>query len=134
MSNTTNIMFEMASQFKFRYPYKGTITTEDLWDLTPAQLDTVYKSLNKELQVTEEDSLLRTSSADDGVKANNLRNKIGIVKYIFNNKRQAAELVRMATERSAKKQRILDILARKQENALENMSEDELKKILDDLG
>lgn len=134
MSNTTYIMFEMASQFKFRYPYKGMITTEDLWDLTPAQLDTVYKSLNKELQVTEEDSLLRTSSADDGVKANNLRNKIEIVKYIFNHKRQAAELVRMATERSAKKQRILDILARKQENALENMSEDELKKILDDLG
>ena len=26
--NTT--IFEMASQFKFRYPYKGMITTEDL--------------------------------------------------------------------------------------------------------
>lgn len=131
--NSTTILFEMASQMKFRYPYKGVITTEDLWDLSPDQLDIVYKNLNKELKALDGDSLIAIKSADEGVKANTLKNKIEIVKYIFESKRQAAELARMAANKAAKKQRILDILARKQENALENMSEDDLMKMLDDL-
>ena len=134
MTNTTNVLFEMASQFKFRYPYKGLITTEDLWDLSMSQLDTVYKALNKELNVTQEDGLIVTKSADEGVKANELRNKLEIVKYIFNHKQQAAELQRMAAENAAKKQHILGILAQKKENALQNMSEEELTQMLNELG
>ena len=131
--NNTNTLFEMASQFKFRYPYKGLITTEDLWDLSLTQLDDVYRNLNKELGNIDETGLMQTRSANEGVKANELRNKIEVVKHVFNSKRMAAELDRMAAERSAKKQHILEILARKQESALESLSEDELKKMLDDL-
>lgn len=133
MSNTSSILFEMASQFKFRYPYKGMITTEDLWDLTPSQLDTVYKTLNKELNVTQEDGLIITRSADEGVKANELRNKLEIVKYIFNSKQQAAELNRIAAENAAKKQYIMEILAQKKDDALRNMSEEELTQMLNNL-
>lgn len=134
MNNPNLILFEMASQLKFRYPYKGMITTEDLWDLSPAQLDVVYKALNKELRSIDEDGLISAKSADEGVKANDLKNKIEIVKYIFDNKQNAAELHRLAVEKAAKKQRILEILAQKQADALQNMSEDDLKKMLDDLG
>ena len=136
MNNTTiGTMFEMASQYKFRYPWKGMITTEDLWDLNVKQLDAVYQALSKEMNALQEgDSLLSTTSADVFNKKQDLTTKIEIVKYIFNCKQQAAELNRMAAERSAKKQRIMDILAQKQENALQNMSEDELKKMLDELG
>lgn len=134
MNNTVNTLFEMASQFKFRYPYKGLITTEDLWDLSMSQLDTVYKALNKELNVTQDEGLIATKSADEGVKANELRNKLEIVKYIFNHKQQAAELQRMAAENAAKKQHIMSILAQKKENALQNMSEEELTQMLNDLG
>jgi hypothetical protein len=128
-------MFEMASQYKFRYPWKGMITTEDLWDLNVKQLDAVYQALSKEMNALQDgDSLLSTTSADVFNKKQDLTTKIEIVKYIFNCKQQAAELNRMAAERSAKKQRIMDILAQKQENTLQNMSEDELKKMLDELG
>jgi hypothetical protein len=127
------ILFEMASQFKFRYPYKGMITTEDLWDLTPAQLDTVYKTLNKELNAAQEDGLIVTKSADEGVKANELRNKLEIVKHIFTAKQQAVELRRIAAENATKKQRIMEIIAKKQDNALENMSEEDLLKMLNEL-
>lgn len=133
MTNST-ILFEMATQFKFRYPYKGMITTEDLWDLTPAQLDTVYRTLSKELKDIDEDSLISTRSADEGVKANELKNKIEVVKYIFNHKQQAAELHRMAAENAQKRQRLLDALAAKQNDALANMSEEELLKALAELG
>lgn len=134
MNNTIGTLFEMASKFKFRYPYKGMITTEDLWDLSMSQLDDVYKTLNKELNVAQEDGLIVTKSADEGVKANELRNKLEIVKHIFTSKQQAAELARMAAENAAKKQHIMAILAQKKENALQNMSEEELTQMLNDLG
>lgn len=136
MNNATiNNMFEMASQFKFRYPWKGTITTEDLWDLNQGQLDAVYQALSKELKTCQEgDSLLSTKPANLFNKEQDLTYKIEIVKYIFNCKQQTAELHRMEAERAAKKQHILEVLAAKQENALQNMSEEDLQKMLDDLG
>ena len=77
MSNTN--IFEAASKNKYRYPYKGMITTEDLWDLTPAQLDIVYKALNKGVSEAQVSSLMRKVTDVDA----ELLNKIEIVKYIF---------------------------------------------------
>ena len=127
--NNTNI-FEAASKNKYRYPYKGTITTEDLWDLTQAQLDMVYKALNKGVSEAQVSSLMRKVTDVDA----ELLNKIEIVKYIFNAKEAEAEARKNDAAKHAKKQRILDILAQKQEDALQNMSEDDLKKMLDELG
>ena len=127
--NNTNI-FEAASKNKYRYPYKGMITTEDLWDLTPAQLDIVYKTLNKGVSEAQVSSLMHKVTEVDA----ELLNKIEIVKYIFNAKEAEAEARKNDAAKHAKKQRILDILAQKQEDALQNMSEDELKKMLDELG
>ena len=126
--NNTNI-FEAASKNKYRYPYKGMITTEDLWDLTPAQLDIVYKALNKGVSEAQVSSLMCKVTEVDA----ELLNKIEIVKYIFNAKEAEAEARKNDAAKHAKKQRILDILAQKQEDALQNMSEDELKKMLDEL-
>ena len=126
--NNTNI-FEAASKNKYRYPYKGMITTEDLWDLTQAQLDMVYKALNKGVSEAQVSSLMRKVTDVDA----ELLNKIEIVKYIFNAKEAEAEARKNDASKHAKKQRILDILAQKQEDALQNMSEDELKKMLDEL-
>lgn len=127
--NNTNI-FEAASKNKYRYPYKGMITTEDLWDLTPAQLDMVYKALNKGVSEAQVSSLMCKVTEVDA----ELLNKIEIVKYIFNAKEAEAEARKNDAAKHAKKQRILDILAQKQEDALQSMSEDELKKMLDELG
>lgn len=127
--NNTNI-FEAASKNKYRYPYKGMITTEDLWDLTPAQLDVVYKALNKGVSESQVSSLMCKVTEVDA----ELLNKIEIVKYIFNAKEEEAEARKNDAVKYAKKQRILDVLAQKQEDALQNMSEDELKKMLDELG
>lgn len=134
MTNTINTLFEMASQMKFRYPYKGMITTEDLWELKTTELDVVYRNLNKELNALDGDSLIATKSADEGVKANELRNKIEIVKYIFNSKQQEAELHRMAAANAAEKQKILGVLADMEDNALRNMSKEDLLKRLAELG
>lgn len=129
MKNNENNVFEVASQKKFRYPYKGMITTEDLWDLSLEQLDIVYKTLNKELLASMEGSLMTATTENPDLHA-----KIAIVKHIFDNKRAVIEFNKMAAERAAKKQHILDVIAKKRDDALENLSEDELVAMLNELG
>ena len=42
-------IFEYATRNKIRFPFKGMISVEDLWELTPTNLDTIYKTLNKQV-------------------------------------------------------------------------------------
>lgn len=41
-------MFETAVRNKMRFPYKGQISVEDLWDLDVNALDGVFKTLNSQ--------------------------------------------------------------------------------------
>ena len=63
-----------------------------------------------------------------------IRAKIEIVKHIFDQKKAVIEFNKMAAERSAKKQHILSVIAKKRDDALENLSEDELLEMLNELG
>lgn len=125
----TNI-FEMATRLKFRFPFRGMVTTEDLWDLTMEQLDSVYKALNKDAQAVQEDSLMGSPRLGNA----ELNAKIDIVKYIFQAKQEEEAERQAAAENIIKKRRILEILAKKQDAAMENMSEEELQAALADLG
>ena len=122
-------LFEIATRKKYRFPYKGMISVEDLWDLSPTQLDDIYKALNKTLKVQGEDSLLSEASTD--LTTNNM---VEIVKHIFTVKQDEVKARKAAAENAEKRKRILEILAKKQDEALLNMSEADLQKKLTDLG
>lgn len=126
-----NSIFEFATRNKLRFPYKGSISVEDLWDLSQKQLNEVYKILKKELKlVSEEESLMSLGEEDPYIELNI---KVEIVKHIFNVKKVEAQQREDAVIKAEKKQRILDILAKKQDDSLNNMSEEELIKMLDEL-
>ena len=122
-------MFEKAVKGKDRFPYKGQIAVEDLYDLPLGSLDTVFKTLNAEVKKTDEESLLQTKSAEDDI----LTTKIEIVKYIFNEKLEEKKNQQEAAERKEKKQKIMQIIATKQDEALQNASVEDLQKMLDEL-
>jgi hypothetical protein len=122
-------MFEKAVKGKYRFPYKGQIAVEDLYDLSLGSLDTVFKTLNAEVKKTDEESLLQTKSAEDDI----LATKIEIVKYIFNEKLEEKKNQQEAAERKEKKQKIMQIIATKQDEALQNASVEDLQKMLDEL-
>lgn len=128
-------IFVTASKNKFRYPYKGMITTEDLWDLNINQLDEVYKVLNKAVKAAREnDSLLaETGKGHDGDDAILLM-EIEIVKYIFNEKLEATRKREAEVINAEKRRRILEVLAKKQDDSLNNMTEEELCKMLEEIG
>lgn len=124
----TNI-FETATKEKLRFPYKGMISAEDLWDLSQNQLDTIYKALNAEKKTTEEDSLLGQHSKEEQT----LHTKIEIVKHIFAAKQVETEARRQKAVNDEKKRRIMELIASKEDAALGEKSIEDLKKMLAEL-
>lgn len=122
-------LFELATRCKYRFPYRGQITIEDLWDLRPTDLDSVFKTLNAEAKKASEESLLEPKTEKD----EELSNKIEIIKYIVSTKlaEQAAKESEKANKE--KKQKLLAIKARREEAALENISDEELDKMINEL-
>jgi len=125
----TEKLFEVAVREKFRFPFRGMVSAEDLWDLDVKNLDTVFKALNKQLKQANEESLLEVKTKQD----QELDMMIEIVKYIV--KVKQSELNERLAEKSKKeqKQKILEILESKQEDSLKNKSEEELKAMLESL-
>lgn len=125
---TTNI-FEYASRNKLRFPFKGMISAEDLWDLSLVNLDGIFKTLNKQAKLAEEESLLTTGSGEN----EELEVQIAIVKHIVSVKKAEKIAREKAAEKKAKREEIMSILASKQNEALQNSSVEELQKMLEDL-
>jgi len=124
-----NNMFELATRNKMRFPFKGQISVEDLWDLSLEDLDTVFKKLNKDAAQTKEESLLATKVKQDTV----LDTQIEIVKYIFAVKMAERTARLEAAKRNEQKQKIMAVMATKQEHELQNKSIEELQKMLDEI-
>lgn len=122
-------IFEFAARNKLRFPYKGLITVEDLFDLSLTNLDSIYKELNKQSKQSEEESLLNIKTQEDEL----LNVQIEIVKYIVSVKLAEKEAREKASAKKAQKQKIMSIIAAKQDEALQNSSIDELQKMLDEL-
>ena len=122
-------LFELAVREKYRYPYRGSISTEDLWDLSVASLDTVFKALNAQAKLSQEESLLQQRNKEDEV----LDRKIEIVKYIVSVKQAEKLAAQVASEKKAQKQRIMEILASKEDAELQNKTADELRKMLESM-
>ena len=119
-------LFKIANKKKYRFNYKGVISVEDLWDLSVEELDKIYKSLKSMQKNVSEESLLQTVSKED----KELINKIEIIKIVVTDKLAAKERAQKAASQRAQNQRILEIMADKQDAALKEKSIEELQNML----
>lgn len=126
---TVENIFEYATRNKVRFSFRGLISVEDLWDLSLTNLDLIYKELNKQLKHTEEESLLNIKTQEDEL----LNVQIEIVKHIVSVKLAEKEAREKTSAKKAQKQKIMSIIAAKQDEALQNSSIDDLQKMLDEL-
>ena len=81
----------------------------------------------KGIPIASEESLLDTVTKED----RELSNKIEIIKSIVTDKLAAAERAKKAAEKKAQNQRILEIMADKQDAALKEKSLEELQAMLE---
>ena len=126
---TNNELFINATRNNYHFPFRGMINVIDLWDLSLTNLDSVFKTLNAEAKKSEEESLLNTKSKED----EEVSNKIEIVKYIVSVKLDEKKKREDAKKNAEMRQRLLEIKAKRQDAALENMSDEELDKALAEL-
>ena len=122
-------MFEIATRTKMRFPFKGMVSAEDLWDLSVKDLDSIFKTLNAQVKKSQEESLLATRTKEDET----LSIQIEIVKHIVKTKLDEAETAKQSKELKEKKQKIMEIIAAKQDESLHNASVEELQAMLDKL-
>lgn len=120
-------MFEVATRSKMRFPFRGTISVEDLWDLSVQNLDLVFKTLNSEQKQVQEESLLDTKTKEN----KELEIKIQIIKHIVSVKQEESAARQKAKEQKEQKQKILEIISAKEDESLQNKSVEELKEMLD---
>lgn len=120
-------MFEKASKIKLRFPSsKGMLTTEDLWDLSLTQLNSLAKELNKKVKESAEPDFLEVKSDSDTIA----KLQFDIVIQVLTKKKEEGAARAEAAANKAKNARILELISKKQDAALENLSEDELRKLL----
>ena len=129
MSKELNI-FEVATREKYRFPYRGSISVEDLWDLPLTGLDSIFKTLNKQVKQSQEESLLDVKTKDDET----LDNQIAIVKYIVAVKQREASERLAAKDKREQKQKLMAILREKQDSELKNKSAAEIEAMIAALG
>jgi len=123
-------MFEKATRRKLRFNLRGNCSVEDLWDVKLETLDTLYMTLESELKSKKgASSLLSTKNTE----SEELALKINIIKHIVSVRLKEIDEAKNLVEKKQKKQRILKILDEKQNESLKSMSEDELKKLIEEM-
>jgi hypothetical protein len=127
-------IFEKGTKQKIRFETSlGLLSIEDLWDLnlttrtTKTSLDDLYKHYNKCLRETEEESLITPVL---GKGNEELKLKREIVTHIIKVKLSEKVLAEKAGENKAMKEKLLEIKARKKDEGLNNLSEEELDSMI----
>lgn len=122
-------LFEVAVRSKMRFPFRGLISVEDLWDLGLTQLDSIFKTLNGEKKQTEEESLLGSKTKEN----QELQDKIDIIKHVVSVIQDEANARLEEKEKAEKKQKLLRAYADKENDEIKNMSKEEIEKALEEL-
>lgn len=124
-------MYKEALKMKLRFATsKGNLSTEDLFSLSLQDLDKIAVGLDEELSKSPKKSFI--SDVTPETKVVELR--FNIVKDIINTKLAEKVAKEQSKEKQAKKAQLMEILARKQAESLENLSEEELLKRIQELG
>lgn len=120
--------FEEAARKKLRFEYHGLLSIEDLWDLPIEDLDELYGILMSEQKTIQTESLLKKSS-----KNSSLNLKISIVRHVVETLLQEDEARKNRANIKLQKEKIANIIQKKQDEGLENMSVEELQAVMDGL-
>jgi len=128
-------IFKKASKKKLRFSTnRGSLSVEQLWDLPKEEIrQLVIKAREAAKKSSGEvnDSELSFLDAPAKTKATDDDLRFEILKDIYLTKKSAEEKAQKKAEAKRNNQKLLDIIARKQDEALEKKSIKELEKMLE---
>lgn len=131
-----NDIFIYATRNKLRFASsRGELTIEQLWDvpLRPNSLasrddfnlNAVAKAASKALKEISEESFVETAKTPEHARR---EAALEVVKYVIEVKIAEEEAAKKRADKKKEKERLLEILAEKQDGKLSALSETELKK------
>lgn len=128
-------MFEKAARLKIRFnTEKGVLSVEDLYDKSmpltsntgKVNLDSIAQELDKQLKTNDTVSFVNPGKVSDDIT----QLKLDLVKHIINVRLKEREEANKEQNNALQRQRILGLIAKKQDESLESMSEEELQAML----
>ena len=123
-------MYKEASKMKLRFATsKGNLSVEDLWDLNLITLDKLAVALDEEISKSPRKSFIAETTPENEVA----KLKLDILKDIIKTKMEEKNKKDAEKQRLSEKNKLLEILAKKEEASLENLSIEELKKKIAEL-
>jgi len=123
-------LFEKATRKKLRFDIpQGFCSVEDLWDCSLKTLNSLAIKLNKLVKESEEEDFLKEVPRP----VTTSKTEFDIVLYILNVKKEEKLARITAKEKKANKEKLLSALARKEDEAIDNMTEAEIKKAIDEI-
>ena len=121
-------IFEQATKSALRFKASnGQVSTEDLWDMTLANLDVIAKGLRKELR-DEDDSFIDSKKTNEQLEL-----KFEVVKHVIASKLAERDERALARDKAARRQQILGVLEQKKSDSMQGMSVEALEAELKNL-
>ena len=120
-------IFETATRNKLRFmTQKGSVSIEDLWDLSLESLDTVAKTYNKLVTESAEESYIKKQPATSKV----FQTQFDVVLRIIEVKLAEKDARQKATFKANERAKLLDLLEQKKTQELQGKSVEEIEMAL----
>lgn len=121
--------FKKASYLKLRFSTTvGMLSVEQLWDLSQTQLSNAIKAVKKVLKKNDDDELSFLEDTKVVDTENQLR--FDILKDVYLTKQEEATKIKNAADIKAHNQKILALIAEKQDGELKGKTIAELEGML----
>ena len=123
-------MWEKAIRLKVRWVHnKGFVGPEDLWVIPLEEINTMYKGLRAEQKMNDEDSLLGSPAKITDM----LDLKIAILKRVVEVRLAEQNAIAQTALRRAEKDKLLAILADKEDEELRGKSAADIRKLIEEM-
>lgn len=126
-----NNIFEYATRRKLRFAsIRGELSVEQLWEVPlrsrdEFNLNAVAKAANRMLKEVSEESFVETSKT---IEHERREAALEVVKYVIETKLAEEATAKDRAAKKLEKEKLLSILAEKQDGKLSELSEKELQK------
>lgn len=128
-------MYKQASQLKLRFDSnKGVLAVENLWDLSKEELAQMAKKLRKRIKDLSKSDDEELAFLDEKVSKVMTEDtlRFNIIKDVYQTKAASEKESLEASQKKQKNQKILELIARKQDEELAGKSIEELQAMLEE--
>lgn len=121
-------IFEQASRLKLRFDIQGHVSTEQLWDVKENSLVSYEEQLTEVVESYGKSTRRKAGRKTTDQELNELR--LAIVTSVLDTRIAEREAASEQLATKAHNQKIMELIAAKQEEGLKQMSVEELQKML----